>query len=380
MSIKSNFLSLAIVGCFQFSSIVSAAETGEGIAFDPLTGNYTVSYLVDLDDGSKLLQKTIFEPATQIDPSVQSKLRLESANKVMYRYTILTSSRGRQALDTVRFVFSSKIFGSQDLPTNISPTTETKIVSILNANRMALATPMGWDGGIFPNKAGGIRISWNSINHGGIRPGNSLTGFGFTSVDLPGLGLVELEGLRKRRTTYAGDGPQGDVKQQFSALRQKDFVPRNAAIPTIAIPVPFDAAVLLDRIRTHVATWPGKQLLDSTYAAQLDRYMAAAADAYRLNNTKAGKENIESVQKMLEHEHKYLDHDDEDNEDTAEHKTATRLTIDRLAARVLNFDLRYVLRRMERNHEEGEQRKEKEVLLDNESERPLPRSLTGRNG
>jgi hypothetical protein len=54
-----------------------------------------------------------------------------------------------------------------------------------------------------------------------------------------------------------------------------------------------------------------------------------------------------------------LDHDDEDNEDTAEHKAATRLTIDRLAARVLDFDLRYVLKRTEHEHEEGDRKKER---------------------
>ena len=89
--------------------------------------------------------------------------------------------------------------------------------------------------------------------------------------------------------------------------------------------------------------------------------MVAAANAYRLNNTKAGKENIDAVRKLLAHEHYYLDHDDEDNEDTPEHKAATRLTIDRLAARVLDFDLRYVLKRMdsghEHDHEEGDRRK-----------------------
>jgi hypothetical protein len=255
-------------------------------------------------------------------------------------------------------VFSSKVFGSQDIPINISPTTETQIVSILDANRKVLATPMGWDGEIFQTKTGGVRISWNSSNHNGMQSGNTLTGFGFNSADLPGLGLVELEGLRKRRVTYAGDGPQGDVKQQFSALRQKDFVTRYATVPTIAIPFPFDAAILLDSIRTQVATWPAKQLLDSAFAAQLDRTLVAAVNAFRSNQPKAGKEHIESLRRLLDHEHRFLDHDDEDNDDTPEHKAATRLTIDRLAARVLDFDLRYVLKRTENEHGEGDRRKE----------------------
>ena len=361
MKIKSIFLSLLFFGGILLTGRSNAAVPGEGIVFDSSTGNYTVSYFVELDDGSKLLQKTIFEPATQIDPLVQSKFRLEETSRIMYRYAVSTGSRSRQALDTIRFVFNSPIFGNQDIPENISPATEGQVALILDANTKALVTPLGWGSGIFPSNKGGVRVSWNSINHGGIQPGNSVAGFGFTSTDIPGLGTVEFEGLRKRRITYAGDGPQGEVKQQFSALRQKDFVPRNAAVPTIAVPAPFDAAVLLDRIRAHVATWTSKQLLDPAFATQLDRYMIAAADAYRRNQPKVGKEQIEYLRKMLEREHKYLDHDDENNEDTDEHKAATRLTIDRLAARVLDFDLRYVLKRTEHEHEheDGDRKKER---------------------
>ena len=147
-------------------------------------------------------------------------------------------------------------------------------------------------------------------------------------------------------------------------LHLLDYIPRSAAVPTITVPVPFDAAVLLDRIRTHVATWPGKQLLDPAFAAQLDRTMVAAANAYRSNQPKAGKEHIKSLRKMLKREHKYLDHDAEDSDDTPEHKAATRLTIDRLAARVLDFDLRYVLKQMKHGHKhkhkKGDKRKEQE--------------------
>jgi hypothetical protein len=164
---------------------------------------------------------------------------------------------------------------------------------------------------------------------------------------------------------FPDDGPDESsaIFAQLDQLRKNDFIVRNAVVPTIAVPNPFDAAALLDRIRAQVDTWPSKQLLDTAFAAKLDSNLVAAANAYRLNNSKAGKEQIESVRKLLNHEHNYLDHDDEDNDDTPEHKTATRLTIDRLAARVLDFDLRYVLKRMEKEHEhdhdDGDHKKER---------------------
>lgn len=103
-------------------------------------------------------------------------------------------------------------------------------------------------------------------------------------------------------------------------------------------------------------TWPSKKLLDPAYATQLERYLVAAAEAYRLNNTKVGNEHIETLRKMLAKEHHGLEREDGGDEDTEEHKTSTRFTIDRLAARVLDFDLRYVFKRMEHDEDEHQKR------------------------
>jgi hypothetical protein len=236
----------------------------------------------------------------------------------------------------------------------------------LRANKAALSTPTGWIGSVKFGAGGrtdsSVRIGWSSSAEfsTGLKPGNTMRNFGFSSYALPDIIVAELSGDAPPHG-WSGSGPDenSEIYNQIEQIRQKDFVPRNVAVPAIAVPVPFDAAVLLDSIRARMLTWSGKQLLDSTFATQLDRHLSAAADAYRRNQLKAGKENIESLRKLLEHEHKYLDHDDEDHEDTDEHKTATRFTIDRLAARVLDFDLRYVLKRAEdgHHHEDGDHRK-----------------------
>jgi hypothetical protein len=218
-------------------------------------------------------------------------------------------------------------------------------------------SPSGWTGGATASRIKGLRVSWSSFK-ASLPAGASLNGIGFFSHDLTGIGVAQLQGDSAIQE-FVDEGPVGEVGDQLDKLVQNDFVPRNAAVPAIAVPSPFDAAILLDLIRTQVATWPSKQLLDSAYAAQLDRHMVAAANAYRSNQPKVGKEQIESLRKLLNHEHNYLDHDDEDNDDTPEHKAATRLTIDRLAARVLDFDLRYVLGRTDHEHDHDHDRGDK---------------------
>lgn len=341
------FVATAISFCAQ-------AYPGESIVRDPVTGNYTITYRGD--SSSSELSQTVFVPSTKIDPAIRSSFRMGERGIIMYRYTLSNGATAKQPISGLVLVqIVNPILGETQSPDQLPNVTQADLDAYVTAEAAALASPVGWDGNIARRIS---NINWmpkhGKLDINSIHAGGTLSGFGFNSLDLPGMGEARMDGLYSESEIFGfpDDGPlQGSaVFAELNQLRDNDFVRRNAAVPTIAVPVPYDAAALLDRIRAHVATWPGKQLLDPAFAAQLDRYMVAAANAYRLNNSKAGKEQIESVRKMLGHEHNYLDHDDEDNDDTPEHKAATRLTIDRLAARVLDFDLRCVLKRTEHEH------------------------------
>lgn len=279
----------------------------------------------------------------------------------MYRYTVSNGAMAKQPIVGIWIENIVNPLIGERAENLDAPVDVLKVIDA--ANKAATPAPSGWYGDIIRSKH---RVAWSpnvgtTFSGGGIQQGQTMSGFRFASLDLPGVGEARLEGTGAM-FSYPDEGPADDssVLAELERMRDNDFVARPAAVPTIAVPVPFDAAVLLDRIRAQVTSWPSKQLLDLAFTAQLDRYLAAAANAYRLNQPKAGKENIDAVRKLLAHEHQNLDHDEDDSEDTAEHKAATRLTIDRLAARVLDFDLRYVLKRMEREHEhEGDHRKER---------------------
>lgn len=331
-------------------SLCAQAYPGESIVRDPATGNYTITYV---GESPTNLSQTIFVPSTKIDPTIRSGFRLGERGVIMYRYTVSNGATAKQAIaGLVIEQIANPILGEIPFPHGSFPNEAAEKAAddaYDAAVKAATASPPNWRGDISRRLS---QVDWmpktGKLDTNSIHAGHTLSGFGFNSLDLPGVGTSRMYGLTGENEIFGfpDDGPLQDsaVFAELNQLRDNDFVRRNAVVPTIAVPVPFDAAVLLDRIRTHVATWPGKQLLDPAFAAQLDRYMVAAAEAYRLNNTKAGRENIMTVRKLLAKEHHNLDHD-EDDDDTEEHKTATRLTIDRLAARVLDFDLRYVLKR-----------------------------------
>ena len=345
---------------------------GEGIVRDPVSGNYTATYWSEDDDGKDWQETAVLKTATKIDPTVRSTFKHADGWSIRYSYTIKNGSAAKQAINN---------FDLDGLPMyvvllNTTPLLGSGNVVLMESLDSSLLVPNSkWSG--FGGRDGqALNIGWlyeswdySTKSHNtaaGIQPGETASGFGYASPDLPGVFVAKLTGNTSyHHFDYTGPSPdpyKSDIGKEMAKISNNDFIPRNVAAPLIIIPNQYDAAIVLDRIRTHVATWPAKQLVDSVFASQLDRYLGAAAESFRLNQPKAGKEHIDTIRKMLAKEHRHVDNDDEDDDDSPEHKHATRLTIDRLAARVLDFDLRYVLKRTERGHEhehgDGDKRKE----------------------
>jgi hypothetical protein len=260
----------------------------------------------------------------------------------------------------VRFVFdlTGNINASRPLlkPISGSPPDKQSILADLIAGVQALDTPSGWDGAAVTN-FNGLRISWSYLRTNfdvtqGVKPGASQNGFGFASQDLPGVWTAQLQGnVKVYGLQFSGEGldPTSEIGKQALQLERNNFVPRNAAVPTIAVPDPFGPAVVLERIQAHTHTWIAKQLLDATFSAQLDRYFQSAISAYRLNQPKVGKKQIQTMRELIKKEQPDLGRDEEHENDKTQEKNDDRKSalIDRLAARVLDFDLKYVTKRMD---------------------------------
>ena len=337
---------------------------GESIALDPNTGNYRITYFgINESTGKRdVLRSAIFEPATKIEPTIRTSLTIAASGIVAYRYRIYNAATSRQPIVMVLF---DPVAGL------ITTDSQSQLAATMASNSVAqnwgvasypINSPSGWIGRVTASRKGKLRVGWDS-GDGGVQPGLQLNGYGIFSTALPGIGIANIQG-DSSLLEMADEGPIGEIGDQLDNLVKRDFVSRPAVVPTIAVPAPFDATVLLERIRAEMQTWPGKQLLDPAFAAQLDRYIVSAAEAFRLNDPKAAKEHIQTLRKILDKEHRGLENDDADDEDTEEHKQAARRSIDRLAARVLDFDLRYVLKRIEGGHEKGDGKKTLQAPFD----------------
>jgi hypothetical protein len=227
---------------------------------------------------------------------------------------------------------------------------EKQLVAELNAGLRALSIPTAWKGFVMPSHEGGLRIAY--FNTDGIKPGKSQRGFGFSSADLPGIGVARFSGKTGSRFGVEDEGPQGEIADQLEQLQHSDFVPRYAAVPAINISNPFNAATVLRSVQQQTQTWVGMQLLDPALSSQLDRLFQVAIDAAGRNDSKRVHAYLAEIRKLIRNEHQDLESERDDDKDDNTGKR--RVLIARLAAQVLDFDIKYIRMRLGGGHEEGD--------------------------
>lgn len=308
---------------------VSPAPSGstEGIVFDADTGNYVITYEAEDEIRPKGLYQTIYVPATKIDPIVRSHFGDRGLDRQMiYRYAIKNRKNGQQNLRA--FIITAS---------NVDP---------------GLDIPSSWNGSVVGNT--GLRIGWSYAGKedlGGLAPGKTLGGFGFKSSDLPGVGLIQFRGATPIQA-YAGDGPSQELAAEIEKLDKKNYVVYPAAVPRIPAGAPYDGAVVLDSLRAHITQdIVALDLIESVLASQLDRSLQAAADAIRRNSLKAARDHLHEAFKLVHRAYPDMDKDDWDDEEENDAKGKVKKVhaIDRLAARVIAFDLKYIEKRLKKN-------------------------------
>ena len=193
-----------------------------------------------------------------------------------------------------------------------------------------------------------VRWNFSEINDqgtGGLQPGQKQAGFYIDSPDLPVVGIMRMFGSVPIQG-FPDEGP-GESKVGLK-LREIEmgFVLRFAAVPGLTIPTPYDAAVVLSRIQNHINTnLVSMQLIDMTFATQLDFWFASAIDAAKRGNTSGLRHAIYELRRLLKQEQPDADKDDDSDDKNDDKQKMPKPRIDKLAARVLDFDLRYVQKR-----------------------------------
>lgn len=296
----------------------------EGVVLNPETGDYTVTY-----KGSQgFFAEVIFVPATKIDSTLKSKFKdSRDSNGIRYSYKVKNGVGSKQNIDQL-------------------------ITLVSNVTPGSLEAPQRWEAHAIPqppSQGPNLILSWTYFGGeylSGLAPGKSLAGLSLESSDLPGIALVKISGAAPT-TEWLGHYPVGVVGDQMEEIEKNNHIPRFAAVPKIPVGQPFDPALTLTGLQKHVnQDLVSMKLVDPVFASQLDRGLQAAIDAAKINNTKALKDHLKDLRHVLKREHGDVDKEDDEDDDGDGDKVKKPGLIDKLAARVLDFDIKYVEKRI----------------------------------
>ena len=301
-----------------FTSLVVAEE--ESIVLDPETGNYTVVY--ESVYGKGLFQKIIFIPATKIDPRVQSSFKQKKDGMISYKYKIMNQRASKQAIDVVSILVSEIEQYSEEVPDN-------------------------WGGGSAPEPPH-TRVGWSYDGRdvGGIQPGHTLGNFGLVSTDLPGISKMQLHGATPVQG-YPDEGPalESEVGKKLGALEVNDHVLRHVVVPRIAINDPFSASRVLTGIQRHLHELVILEVIDAAFSSRLSVLITSAIDSAKQGNLVVARNSIKEARHLIKKEQTGLSQVEWVEKEKPTSKGKQPL-IAKLAAKVLDFDLAYVEKRL----------------------------------
>lgn len=316
------------------SSITPAPSSAkEGVEFDSDTGNYIITYEAADELRPQGLYQTVYIPATKINPAVKSRFKEEErTGAITYGYKVKNGKDSKQNLQILIVIVSNVYAG--------------------------LESPRHWDGLLAPEVplGAGFRVAWSYAGGeglGGVTPGASLGGLGFKSGDLPGVGIMQLMGATPI-LAFVGYGPSQEIEDKIKKISKKDYVPRPIALPKIPVPSPFDAAAVLTSLRKHVKEdIVSMKLIEQDFAAKLDQGFGDAVEAASRGNTEGLRHELKALRHMLKGygEPEEADHAAKKREDDDGHEDRIKTRdwphpIAKLAARVLDFDLKYIEKRL----------------------------------
>jgi hypothetical protein len=337
-------------------------KPGPGITLDPASGIYHISYYAPPAPGAdpagtpvkgkpaaKTLLHTTFVPATRIDPTIESDFVYRpDRREVQYAYRVANGRRAKAAL--VRIVIDplSTVSALMLPPASAGGMDADHRTQFEGTASGALITPDHWSGTLSAHTGPGLRIVWQldaTPGAKGVAPGRAQAGFGLPADDLPGVVLAHLQGAAPA-PPFGGNWPPGDIGDRLRYLAAHDYVTRPVAVPAIAVPEPYDPAALIGRIQAQMHTWVALQLLDPNFAERLDHHLIYAADGLRKGWIRDARYDLDAVHLLLAQQHPSL----EGKEGPAHLLKRTAMQIDVVAARVLDFDLKYVEMRLDEAH------------------------------
>lgn len=318
---------LVLLCASALSLIATTGWPNEGVFPDARTGDYLIRY----KGGAGVIEEVIFYSKAKVDPEVKSRVMLMPDGSIGYSFKVRNVGDAKQHLTSIMFDAS-------------------------DADGATQSSSLHWDPYVFEDVEKSIHlVSWSSILipdsqleaatlRKGLAPGSEFAEFFIGSRHLPGVGVMRLSSDPSETTGYPDDGPDydTDIGKKVYELETHNYVPRHAAIPLIHLGTPFDVVETLSSMQAHIKKdLIQMRLVEPGFAAELDRLLQSAIDASKVGATKALAGKLKDFRQAIQKASPGVDVDEAWMSDDGKGGNPNRL-IDRLAARVLFFDIKYI--------------------------------------
>lgn len=314
-----------------------------------------------------------YTPRTLIEPQVNSSVRWEK-DLYEYRYRVRNGAQARQSISEISVRAPKWDAAGVERKPLAPDLTSSQIIAISRAERAAekvfvaktLYSPHRWKPFLNVNSPTRVGFGWLADlqkDYNGIAPRSSQGNFSVLRPELPGAGWMQMQGDTPDIYNAAILPQSGALAEQVAEVLANDSVWVPVILPAIVVPKPYDAAELSRRLKAHVSTWPESGLMDAAVWTALTPKLDALTAALGAKDNKAARAAAQAVLAQVRSHHAGVeeargDEDDEANDSKAAERqvltvrgalekiSETMPPLNRVAARALAFDVRYLLERM----------------------------------
>jgi hypothetical protein len=304
------------VACLVVAFVLAPAGASARAFFDPGSATWRFAYL------STITGQTANEAFTLHSltaPEVVSSV-VAGSNSYRYVYSAINGPSGLQPISSLWL--RSQVRLQPSLPPNPdNPKTKDEEgikvwmneidVHVEAARRYqgsVITSPSGWMGSIAlhqqPTHFGWHwRISGDSVAPG-VLPGRSAGGFRVTLPHWPGVVLMRVRGYSET-VDIPSDLPMTSdrILQALDHIDKNDNLWVPVLAPALEPAEPFDAGVMVQRLRTHVATWPALGVASTDFVGRADRQLDALGLAVQRSNVVSAKAAVAEILKLVTESH-----------------------------------------------------------------------------
>lgn len=359
------------IRCFSLILLLIAgqAHAQDSAVYDPQQHVWKLYY--QDPETAQWVNKT-YEARTAIRPAIKSSIAGNGA-PFSYQYTVRNQRGAKQKLSVIRIWGIPLVYTIPNLPpvtanAKTDPETEDKqqwaqLTVKRNFESSVVKAPRGWVANLrVDEKVNQTSFVWTpglkDSDPDGIPPGRTQDGFVVNRPELPGMARAKLTGSTEEPWGLDNLPDSPYWVQKVNEIQDLDYVLVPVLAPVIAIPNPYNGAELARRLKAHVQAWLTYGHINADVLGRLNRQFDVLIPALEINNKQAARAAVVAIRKECADRNPGLGEDkageDDDDRDAtpqsrtpAQRSAAPTPTLDRVAARALMFDLRYLMDRMD---------------------------------